>query len=60
MLTNQRPLNQIPTEQTYVRHQYGIFGLNRRLDERGETAVFAMLHTPENCLSKTLLQNSLA
>ena len=27
------------SEQTYVRDQYGIFGLNRRLDERGETAV---------------------
>ena len=34
--------------------------MNRRLDERGETAVFAMLHTPENCLSKPLLQNCLA
>ena len=38
MLTNQRPLNQIPNKPTYG-HQYGIFGLNRRLDERGETAV---------------------
>ena len=27
------------SEQTYLRHQYGIFGLNRRFDERGETAV---------------------